>query len=174
MKSRLILTIALLLPVLVACGGGQDPDAELKAALVESVKEVNPTLETFSISEVSVESEVLFKEELARRIALMTTKAKVESKKGRLQELTKTNSILEALRAYESEHAAQADSVIYSVVRFKGSGKTSDGAKVPETEMIATVTQGSHVYSIQPAGGNPYKGMGEALPGYLDILKSAE
>lgn len=181
-KEVLIILAAALLPF-AACRQAEDAQAALKEALVEKIKAANPQLESFRISKVELKSKVLFKNELERRIDLMNSKVKAENSfldkyKGypkatekHLKSLNTTEAIIRELELYRTANAAKADSLVYYVISFTGSGRTKDGASVPDTEMLATVSTENLVYNLIPAGGNPYKGMGRVLPGYDEILK---
>lgn len=181
-KAFLTIFAAALLPF-AACRQAEDPQAALKAALAEKVKTVNPQLESFRVSKMELKNKVLFKDELERRMELMRSKAKAEQAfldeyKGYpkatakyLKALTTTEAIIRELESYKTANAAKADSLVYYVVSFTGSGKTTDGASVRDTEMVAAVSPDNVVYNLTTSDGNPYKGMGEALPGYLEILK---
>lgn len=188
MKTRILRAIALAAvlsasAILSSCSS-EDP---VKTAVLAELKRSNPDLESFSIYKIEKIESVSFGSELDRRIRLFQTKIKAETKayqkyvgKGmqnnaaaRMQQKEQAEAILERLEAFKAGNAAKADSLIYSVYRFSGKGKLSDGSVIPESTMTISLSEDlSKAWNLAPEGSNKYKGMGAAIPGYVEILQA--
>lgn len=190
MKSRLFSSLAftailVLSALAVSCSPkGKDP---VKEAVLAELQRSNPDLASFSIYKIEKLESVKYGAELNRRILLFQTKIKAETKafenyqsKGmqnnaaaRLQQKDQAEAILAGLEAFKEANAAKADSVIYSIYKFSGKGKMLDGSVIPECSMTLSLSEDlTRAWNLAPEGSNKYKGMGAAIPGYLDVLQA--
>ena len=181
-KTLTIIGIAVAVVMLAACGGAEkDP---VRAAVMDKIMEENPSLVKFDFNTVEQVKDVTLAEELSRRESLFRTQEKTYGKKAAeyAKKQMKNNAakneskrravseILSRIEAYRTSHAAQLDSVVYSVYKFSGEGKTADGVKIIAEDQSVNIAPDGTVYKLQSAGGNPYKGMGIAIPGYKEEI----
>ena len=181
-KTLAIIGIALAVMTLASCSTEEkDP---VRAAVMDKIMEDNPQLVRFDFTSFEKAKDVTLAEELNRRESLFKTQEKTFGKKAAeyagkgMKNNVKKNkdkaeaatAIISRIGAYRSAHAAQLDSVIYSIYKFSGAGKTSDGVKIIAEDQCVTLSPSGAVYKLQSAGGNPCKGMGIAIPGYLEEI----
>jgi len=181
-----IVVCALFAAMLILCGCSGNEIRALHKTIEAKVLSDNPRAESFSILSATVCDSVTFSEELSRRVRLFETKVKVEdgfvakySSKNlkantalHTEKAEHAREILRALEEYRQKNASCADSVIYYVVEFVGSGKLYDGTTMEKVTMSAAVGTDLNVYKLSQKRSGIYSGMGVALPGYMDLLKS--
>ena len=187
--SSLIISVVAAFAALSFQSCSQPKSDPLKEAIVQGVMAANPDVKSFTVSEVTKVSDVTLEDELGRRTALLETKLKAETRlaekyanvsmrtneKRHAEAKDRTAAILEALGSYKEEHTAQLDSIVYSIFEFKGYGTKENGSSVKNVDMVVAVTPDMKTYNIIPAGGsnsNVHKGMGRAIPGYMELLES--
>jgi len=179
--------VALVLSIFIfnSCDGEKDP---VKTAVMEKILAENPQVAKFDFTKFEKVKDVTLADELSCRQRLFQTKEKVHAKKAAEYGKKKMTAnaaknaklsdeatvVLARIEAYREAHSAQMDSVIYAVYTYDGYGKMADGGKVVADGQFATVSPEGIVFSIQPAGGNPFKGMGVAIPGYLEEIIGRE
>ena len=181
-----------LIAVLAGCffsTGCADRTDPVKEAIINKVKDTNPDVEVFTLNTTEQTQAVSLKDELERRRALFVTKEKACRKavdkyvKANMQtnasiqteKRQEAEDIIARIDAYRDKHAASLDSTLYYVVKFSGSGRTYDKAKIEVKDYFVTVTPDGKVLSLIPAGGNPYQRMGSTIPGYFtEILGRKE
>lgn len=182
--AQFILTAAALL-LLAACSEPAKP-TPAEEAVNGYILRQNPSLEYFNFTRFTLADSVSFGQELERRERLFGTKITVErasaakyERKGmptnaakHRKELQKAQRILRDLGKYRKAHEAVLDSVIYYIYEFDGYGYTVDNARMQVSGMQAAVSPQDSVYQMKSSEENVCAGMGRALPGYIEILKS--
>ena len=182
-KALAIIALAVAAMTFASCSSEEkDP---VRVAVMEKIMKDNPQVLKFYFTKFEKTKDVTLAEELDRRESLFKTQEKVCKKKVaeykakhmRVQELedkvTSAGKILGRIEEYRTNHAAQLDSIIYSIYTFSGSGKTSDGGQVVTEDRCVTLSPDCTVYRLQ-SGGNPYKGMSVAIPLYREEILGRE
>ena len=161
----------------------------LYPAIEQAVIDSNPTLQSFYVTKLDLESQVTLADELNRRQSLFAGKEKAYAKAAEKykqqnmpnnfakneNERQEAAAVLERIGEYRANHGAQMDSVIYYVYRMSGYGYSADKAKVTVDNNYVIVSPVREVLSVQPSNGNPYTGMGTAIPGDLtEIIGRAQ
>ena len=180
MKKYIVILFAALLSA--SCGNEvKDP---VREAVKDKIFSANPNLQNFTFTTFDKVKDVTLAEELSRRKAVFVTKEKVHAKKAAEYTAAKMKKnaaknealrqeaadVLKRIEDYSIAHAAQMDSVIYSIYGFGGSGKTADGSKILSEGQYVTVSPDGRVYKLQPAGTKAETGMGIAIPGYVENI----
>lgn len=168
-KIMIIAAIAVAFFAAVSCASEQDP---VQTAVMEKILAENPQVVKFDFTKFEKVKDVTLADELTRRQRLFQTKEKAYAKKATKRD--EATAVLARIEAYREAHAAQMDSVIYTVYTYDGYGKMADGGKVVAEGQFATVSPDGTVYTLQPAGGNASKGMGVAIPGYIGEIIGRE
>lgn len=168
--------LAVLAAVVFSCAD-RNP---LYPAVEQAVIDSNPTLQSFYVTSLKLESSVTLDDELNRRQSLFAGKEKTYAKAAEKykrqnmpnnyakneEERQKAAATLERIDEYRKDHEAQLDSIIYYVYRMSGYGYAADKTKFQANNNYVSVTPENKVLSIQPADGNPYTGMGVTIPDY--------
>lgn len=176
--------IAAVFAALLAFSCGSEVKDPVREAVKEKVFAANPGMQAFTFTTFEKTGDVTLAGELSRRKALFVTKERVHAQKAAEYAAAKMKAnaakneglrkeaadVLKRIEDYTAAHAAQMDSVIYSIYRFGGTGKAADGSKVLAEGWYATVAPDGRVYKIQPAGSKPETGMGIAIPGYVEDI----
>lgn len=171
---------------IAGCGSGKGNP--LNNAIADMMVEQNADVESFTVYKLTPQEEVTLSQELGRRQKLFVTKEKTYRKKaeGYAQKGMKLNAekneeicrsteeILSRIEAYKSEHAAQMDSVIYTVYRMDGCAKTFDKQKIEVRDYYVNVSPDGKVLAVRPSTENPYQHMGSAIPGYVEKIVADE
>ena len=167
---------------IAGCGSGKGNP--LNNAIADMMVEQNADVESFTVYKLTPQEEVTLSQELGRRQKLFVTKEKTYRKKAegyakkgmklnaeKNEEICRsTEEILSRIEAYKSEHAAQMDSVIYTVYRMDGCAKTFDKQKIEVRDYYVNVSPDGKVLAVRPSTENPYQHMGSAIPGYVEEI----
>lgn len=167
---------------IAGCGPGKGNP--LNNAIADMMVEQNADVESFTVYKLTPQEEITLSQELGRRQKLFVTKQKTYRKKveeykakGMKKNVAKneeilrsTEDILSRIEAYRSEHAAQMDSVIYTVYRMDGCAKTFDKQKIEVRDYYVNVSPDGKVLAVRPSTENPYQHMGSAIPGYVEEI----
>ena len=167
---------------IAGCGSGKENP--LNNAIADMMVEQNADVESFTVYKLTPQEEVTLSQELGRRQKLFVTKEKTYRKKAegyaakgmklnaeKNEEICRsTEEILSRIEAYKSEHAAQMDSVIYTVYRMDGCAKTFDKQKIEVRDYYVNVSPDGKVLAVRPSTENPYQHMGSAIPGYVEEI----
>lgn len=173
-----LMAVAMAIVTISGCGRTSNP---LEQAIVENIKETNPDVADFEVSELLLENTVTLEKELTRRQCIFINKEKSYRQKAESYvsknmrvNASKNDSIarsaaeiLQRIEAYRETHTAQMDSVIYYVFRMKGIGHNNVGLKIDVKDYYVTVSPTEEVFAVLPPRSNPYKGMGKVIPGYF-------
>ena len=167
---------------IAGCGSGKGNP--LNNAIADTMVKQNADVESFTVYKLTPQEEITLSQELGRRQKLFVTKQKTYRKKveeykakGMKKNVAKneeilrsTEDILSRIEAYRSEHAAQMDSVIYTVCRMDGCAKTFDKQKIEVRDYYVNVSPDGKVLAVRPSTENPYQHMGSAIPGYVEEI----
>lgn len=172
---------------LTIAGCSSGTDNQLAGTVSDIMVKENADIESFTVYTLTPETEVTLGQELDRRQKLFVTKEKTYRKKveeytakGMKRNAEKNEAVrasaeqtIARLEAYKAEHIATLDSIVYTIFRLDGCGKTYEKQKIELRDYYVNVSPEGAVLAVQPSTGNPYQHMGTTIPGYKELVAGA-
>lgn len=186
MKKNLTF-LAVIAIIISACSTDYTKTNPVCANIADRFLQANDNVKHLSIHEFTVADSVSVDEELTNKINIFRYKhkkaiSKYESffKAGKQnnaqkwsEEVEKSGKILKALDSLKTANESKLSQTLYYCVKFSGYATMYKGKGINLKDWWATVSTDGAAINVQKDNYNLKAAMGDLLPGYSDILKSA-